>query len=135
LWSYDICSVGIDFKSVEVISDSDFDDQHSAGSSLGDIVLFKAKSFYPYIIGGYQPKNCLYDEKLRPIERVVSDLIEEDLIMLAFGGTQIPDGVHDTTVNILFTTSPILSKTHNITVTMTADDGRVFEDTVQVSWE
>ncbi|MDR2894509.1 MAG: hypothetical protein LBU97_03505 [Alistipes sp.] len=113
--------LGVDFISVEVVSDAHFDETHPVGESLGNVVMFKSGSCKPYIDRGYM------GEKYIPIEMPVSELEPENLILL---GNQFND------IALLeFDREPTLSKMHNITVTMTADDGRVFSDTIEVVFE
>ncbi len=110
-----------DFTKVSIISDADFDESHLADSELGDLVLFEALSPYAYIKSGYK-----IGSPMQGISKLVSELEYEDLILL---------GHKNSLAELKFLSEPTLSKTHNITITMTSDDGRVFQDTIRVRWE
>jgi hypothetical protein len=120
---YSTSNIGVDFLSIDITSDSPFDEEHSAGVSLGDIVTFSSYSLKPYIDSGY---TDLYDNNVyHPIVEQLSELTPNDLILLGM----------DTYIGTLvFDSEPTLSKTHTFTVTMTADDGRVFSDSIEMTF-
>jgi len=144
-----------DLLSIEVSSDNDFDDIHPAGTSLNDLVMFLAVSPKKYIDSGYkniynwkkgnhEPATdryfySYYDQfadtdknvPYHPVEKMVSDLNTEDLILLGNGVYSV-----DWILFLLrFNTLPTENKTHNITVTLTTDEGEVFSDTINMVFE
>jgi hypothetical protein len=117
--------IGVDFLSIDITSDSPFDEEHPAGVSLGDIVTFSSSSLKPYIDSGYtftRDNGSVYHS----IRKHLNELSQEDLILL---GQPPHIGI------LLFDSEPTLSKTHTFTVTMTADDGRVFSDSIEMTFE
>ncbi len=96
--------LSIDFKSITVTSDVDFDDAHPAGTPLNDITQFAAISPVKYIRSGYKNKCHWYkviknsshlmkryifegDTKLRlpehfPIDKRLSECTESDFELL-----------------------------------------------------
>ncbi len=102
-------NIGIDFVSIDIVSDIDFDTEHPAGESLGDIVRFRSISSKPYIDSGYK------GSEYTTVEGLVSELTPDQLTLL--GQNTFIGGLY-------FETSPTLEKTHTFTVTMTPDDGR-----------
>ncbi|MCD8103396.1 MAG: hypothetical protein LUE26_12645 [Alistipes sp.] len=141
-----------DFVSIEIQSDQDFDDEHPVGSSLGDITTFYSMSPYKYIQSGYQKEfdwpsfefndfyvNLFYVSStqnrstLYPVYEFVSDLNYEQLKILGTGEVR---GITNTLFGyIKFTQYPETEMEHNITVTMTDDEGRVYESSVIVNFE
>ena len=125
--------IGTDFISISVVSDSDFDAEHAAGSELGDVIRYASYSPKKYIDSGYTEEfDWVYSEGLaravyasdalahgvptaleHPAEKLVSELTPADLTLLStksLGAMQ-------------FERLPTLSQTHRLTVTMTTDDG------------
>ena len=125
--------IGTDFISISVVSDSDFDAEHPAGSELGDVIRYASYSPKKYIDSGYTEEfDWVYSEGLaravyasdalargvptaleHPAEKLVSELTPADLTLLStksLGAMQ-------------FERLPTLSQTHRLTVTMTTDDG------------
>ncbi|MDR2891206.1 MAG: hypothetical protein LBV18_06400 [Alistipes sp.] len=141
------------FVSVEIVSDEDFDEAHPKGSSLNDLILFDSASSKPYIDSGYEKCDWGNDDVFvfgfggprrpyYPVRKKVSELMKDDLELLFAGssclylGDGIPKFGQCSAFGFFhFEKSPTLSKVHNVTVTMTADDGRVFSDTVQMTFE
>ncbi len=122
-----VSKIAVDFVSVDIVSDADYDADHPAGESLGDVVLFISSTVKPFIDSGYRGR-----ESTR-IEKYVSELSPDDLILLGGNSTYIPHGY---IINyLMFNFQPTLSKTHTFTVTMTADDGRVFSDSIEMTFE
>lgn len=117
-------NIGIDFLSIDVISDSDFDAEHPANTSLADVVIFSSHSLKPFIDSGYESK---YDgREYHPFKDVISNLSSEQLILL---------GKDNYIGSLTFNAEPTSSKTHKFTVTMTADDGRVFTASIDKKFE
>ena len=97
-----------DFVAIDVVSDRDFDAEHPAGSSLGDVVGYRGWSYWEYVKNGYM--GCETNRILGYINDVPEDglrLIKE--MFLYF------DDVPESAVG-----------KHNLTITLTADDGTVF---------
>ncbi len=139
--SFRHCVLGVDFLSIDFVSDADFDETHSAGASLSDILRFESESLYPFVSGGYEGaefgENYNRGEYTR-INKPLSELTIDDMKMLGKDThpNLLADRYYGPYIAYLFWLSePTLSKTHNITVTMISDDGRTFEKTIQVSWE
>lgn len=139
-----------DFSMIEITSDNDFDAEHLAGTSLGDIVRFLGWSPIRYIQSGYS-KYYHYDKsdfseafkKLLillnlnkrmdplmnstsyPIDKKIESLTENDLQLLGHSETS--------TLGILyFEKTPENIKEHTITLKMTTDDGDVFENSIKI---
>lgn len=121
-------SLGVDFVSIDMVSDSDFDATHSAGSSLGDIVKFHSDSLKPYIDSGYKECNNTYYGFgcYQSFDGFLSELTVNELTLMRNGGY---------IGSLKLETKPTLSKTHTFTVTMTADDGRVFTASIDMEFE
>ena len=157
-WSHQSFSAD-DFISVNITSDSDYDEQHPAGASLADIVRFVSLSSYQFIRNGYiaydwSSSNIkdlytdLYGVTIRsdnkttsgpggfyPLNKLLSELQPDDLKVF---GPGVKEGWEDKGMllaYLFFEHPPTLSKTHTFTVTMTTDDGKVFEDTITVTFE
>jgi hypothetical protein len=136
-WSTPTRFPDVDFVSIDVVSDADFDNAHPKGSSLKDIMIFKSYTTKPYIDSGYieydwgnsgnSAKKPYY-----PLYKVMSELSGDDLILL---GYPMDSGSLKYFATLSFDTPPTLSRTHTFTVTMTADDGRVFAKSVEMTFE
>ena len=111
---------------INVTSNADFDEQHLAGTSLNDIILFMGMSIHPFLESNYvyshnwdEKPEGLKDEKYSfaqsfhsPVTGLLSELKPEDMIMLS----EIVGFLH-------FEKNPTLSKTHELTITVTLDNG------------
>ena len=100
-----------DYTSVSITSNSNYDEEHPAGTPLNDIIICEYCSSYLYVIGGYADESLL-DVKTKPLLEVTAD----DLAMLG-------------RLNFFFTQNPDTSGRHDITVSVTTDDGRTFTAT------
>ncbi len=118
---------GVDFVSLRIVSDADFDEGHPAGTDLGDIVRYAYYSPKKYIDSDYAEgfdwaaadglAGELYYSASpyeHPIEKLVSELTPDDLMLL---GVKSLGALH-------FESRPTLSTVHHLTVTMTTDDYR-----------
>lgn len=106
-----------DFVKFEVWSSAAWDADHPAGTMLGDIAVFDSNTPWPYIRSGYTRKYA--EEKggeYYPVERLVSELMPEDMTLLPGGGFVFR-----------FTKFPAQGGLHTLFVRLTADDGEVFE--------
>ena len=115
------------FTKIDLVSDSDFDDRHNAGSSLADIVFVAGVSPYKYIKSGYtetydwQNRPAAFTELALnlnfwstnfPIYRRLSEISGEDLALM------------ERTFFLVFEAQPTLSKTHKMTLTVTDNTGK-----------
>ncbi|MBQ7575891.1 MAG: hypothetical protein IJT26_05080 [Bacteroidales bacterium] len=99
------------FTSIELASDHDYDEMHKAGESLLDIVYYLASSCLNFIESDYK--------KEEPYQRVLVEgdsLTTRDMTLLRWG-------VNSWLFELNFPTPPTLSKVHNFTITLVADDG------------
>ena len=139
-----------DFAVMNVVSDSDFDDAHPAGTSLADIVRFLGWSPHKYIQSGYSMSYHYMSEDLseafnrllllfggkeqlvasnnsicHPIDKKISELEAKDMILLRdFSSMSL--GI------LYFEKTPENIKEHTITLKMTTDDGDVFENSIKI---
>jgi hypothetical protein len=134
--------------SIEIVSDADFDEDHLAGASLANLVIYDGQSSKPFVDNGYQmyhwedselyPSGHKNMDKFPyhsnvsvrpyfPVYKKVSELTAYDL-MLIYGSNEMVYGY-------LYFPVPTLSKRHNITVTFTDERGRVFSDTIAMNFE
>lgn len=141
-----------DFTKLTVTSDLDYDATHLEGQSLNDIVRFISFSPNEFIQSGYQKEfdyvndnslsdifreivslwildtDKLYDGKqpYRPIDKLVSDLTEDDLTLLGYKCLA-------PFCYLVFEHMPDKKgETHTITVTLNTDDGRIFTKSINV---
>lgn len=111
-----------DFVAMDVISDCDFDTEHPAGSSLGDVVMYWGVSYWEWVKSGYS----LYDENGLRQERTteegyVNNIPEEGLCL-----------IEELSLHFPFVPESAEGK-HNLTITITADDGTVYELNCSIS--
>jgi hypothetical protein len=99
------------YTSVLITSNSNYDEEHPAGTPLNDIIICEYCSSYLYVLGGYADESLL-DVKTKPLLEVTDD----DLALLGL-------------LNFFFTQNPDTSGRHDITVSVTTDDGRTFTAT------
>ena len=106
-----------DFVGINVVSDNDFDEAHPAGTSLNDVMGCVCRTLWPYVKGGYvHVEGETYDEDCCTIYLPTLTDLPEDVFCL----------VND--LNIFFTFVPESAMgTHNLTITLTADDGTIYE--------
>ena len=141
-----------DFTEISITSDSDYDSFHPAGQSLNDIIHFVAFSPNKFIRSGYKDKfdyrtatelsdylwsighqlnyygNWMkYPQPYHPIDKPASEITSEDLILLGHK-------YFDYLFWIIFEKEPDSPGTHNIKVTLHADNGKVYENTVEVNF-
>ena len=134
-----------DFTSINVTSDADFDDLHPMGSSLNDIFRFMSWSPYRYILDGYR----YYEEKAKkvskyfknyygndwfdyskrscnyPVDKMACDIDPDDMTLLG-----------EISICVLKAESnPTISKQHNLTITLTADNGKTYSTTLFAEFE
>ena len=135
-----------DFTSINVTSDADFDDVHPMGSSLNDIFRFMSWSPYRYILDGY----IYYEEEAKkvsdtfkdfygeywfdhekeegfkyPVDKMACDIDPDDMTLLG-----------EISICVLKAESnPTISKQHNLTITLTADNGKTYSTTLFAEFE
>lgn len=141
-----------DYLSIELTSDTDFDESHPTGSNLADIIRFISWSPYKYICSGYTEYYHYDSSNLSkafntimpiyfgaewfqsttnatcyPIDKIVSELIPEDLILLGHDAPGLL-GI------IVFEVPPTNKGAQNITVKMKTDTGMIFEDVIRLTF-
>lgn len=101
------------FTAIEIVSDQDYDESHKAGESLLDVVYYFAGSCNEYVKNGYP-----YDRSWTPCNawNMRADSVSADNMKMLFYTTSF-------IMEIYFPTPPTLSKVHNFTITLVADDG------------
>lgn len=106
--------------SISVVSDADYDENHTAGSDLSDIVIFQGVSYYNFISHGYfREKDTFgdyYDDYGSKLKRRLSELRPEDYHLWKFYPFEFKF------------LKPSLSQVHHITVTI-ATGGKTFKVT------
>ncbi|NLZ50618.1 MAG: hypothetical protein GX899_02780 [Rikenellaceae bacterium] len=100
-----------DYTSVSITSNSNYDEEHPAGTPLNDIIICEYCSSYLYVLGGYADESLL-GTKIKPLIEVTP----EDLMLQA-------------RLVFFFTQNPDTPGRHDITVSVTTDDGRTFTAT------
>ncbi|MBR3702115.1 MAG: hypothetical protein IKM12_01010 [Alistipes sp.] len=99
---------------IEITSDKDFNNTYPAGSSLANIVNVDLTSY------GSSLRNKK-TEKIQ-ITKLLSELTSNELAVIGYN------------IYFSFKSKPTLNKLHNLTVTITFDDGEVYSDTVEVKF-
>lgn len=138
-----------DFNSIYITSDKDFDTEHPAGKDLGDIVRFISRSPKKFIDSGYSKyyrhdssslsepfktiSKIIWGDPVEgveadtyPIDKLVSELKPEDLILLGFCGNTSPLAF------LHFEKLPDNLGEHEITVTMITDDGEKLTNSIKM---
>lgn len=100
-----------DIVAIDVVSDKDFDSDHPAGTSWNDIVNYIVHSYWDYVQGGYK----LIDRKTFVLYEGHIDSIPEEGLRL----------INRLVLNIEDIPESAVGR-HNLTITLTADDGSVF---------
>lgn len=102
--------------SIEVTSNKDYDESHPAGTSLNDCITIEFQSAYEYINSGYQEK-FKPENKYKSLAEVTADELQ-----------MITDNCYG---YISFTTKPTILDVHYITITLTSQEGEVFQDRIR----
>ena len=100
---------------IDIVSDADYDQKHLAGVSLMDNVKLAADIF-----GNVMGKTSLPADFWQ--DKMYSEYTAKELSVVG------------TWIILKFATLPTLSKTHNLTIAITFDDGEVYTDTVEVNF-
>lgn len=104
--------------SIEVVSDRDYDSEHPAGASLGDIVKYYANSFEDFIENGYQHTSEMdVDFNFTRISGLLNEIPDDGLCLLeGFEmSLEFPEDIPDSAAG-----------EHNLTIAITTDDGTLF---------
>jgi hypothetical protein len=112
-------------ESINIVSDSDYDDVHPAGTSLNDIIYIEFRSATEFVASGYTDEK--YDTKKHPY-----DLLEiEPLTQFLEKKRNLVDGFF----GFIFHHLPTKASEHNFTIYYDDVAGRHFEIPVSVSVE
>jgi hypothetical protein len=140
-----------DIISIQVVSNAAFDDRHPAHSSLNDLIRFLSISLYPYFLSDYtpfdweknRPGNFQCEELLRipsalnredgmcyyPIDKNLSEIRPSDMVLAdllkSFRNSK-GEYIGHQLAYLVFEQQPEANKEHELTVTITLSDGRVF---------
>lgn len=109
-------SVAID--SISVISDNDVDESHPKGTELSDMIKLNTRNYYDYIKSGYMEEGGRRSEK----DKFISEYTKEDFTLLFnkhglgfhFDSTMSVKGTHNLTISIYFEGGKILSTTQTV---------------------
>ena len=109
-------SVAID--SISVISDNDVDESHPKGTGLSDMIKLNTRNYYDYIKSGYTEEGGRRSEK----DKFISEYTKEDFTLLFnkhglgfhFDSTMSVKGTHNLTISIYFEGGKILSTTQTV---------------------
>ena len=112
-----------DIVSINVVSNTDFDEQHPAWTSLNDIIRFVGISVSEYLQSNYT-YQYYWDDKQdslivgypyhSPVNKLLSEMTAEDFRFL----TPVIGVLH-------FEKEPTVSKKHGLTITIKFDNGKV----------
>lgn len=106
-------------KQIKLVSDADFDEKHPAGVSLMDYVTLTTDIYSDLMGVTSLPTDVIYDTRRT---KAYNEYTAEELSVVG------------TWIILRLATFPSLAKKHNITVTITFDDGEVYTDTVEVKF-
>lgn len=130
-WITDPSAQAYSFVSIEITSDTDFDETHPTGTSLADLVMIHYRSIKPFIDSGYEGYRDNSDPSRYStrFDKHLSEIDADDLKLLYLHwGNKID-------VSLSFDRRPTLSKVHTFTVTCTDDRGKVFFDSIEMTFE
>lgn len=109
-----------DYTSIQITSDADFDEEHPAGASLGDVIEFQGYTYKPLLDRQYLYSTGIDLYDATEVKKVLNTLTCEDLAVL----TKFESGVPDFRFNFL--SLPTASKVHNFKIKFTSDTGSEF---------
>ena len=120
---YSTQAIGKEFSAIDIVCDNDFDESHSAGMPLNDIVKIRANSFQKFIKSGYddsfespelpgESSNFgFYNGKGHyPIYKSLNDVTEEDLVLI------------EPTVYLLFESGPAVAGWYGFTINVNSSN-------------
>lgn len=137
-----------DIVNIDVRSNSDFDEQHPVGTLLNDIITLISVSPKKFIDSGYQQTygwqnnsnqsfqyeatsnnfgNGEFSSNYHPIEKKLSDITSTDMILAGFDVYCY--------AFLLFDSTPTLSKTHELTVTVNMTNGKTYTSSIIKTFE
>lgn len=113
------------FSKISIYSDRDFNERYPAGTSLDQIILFDAESALKFIRSGYQKEVSRYI----PFQKKLADLTTEDLTLMSckIAFNECLENPSATSGSIHFTTLPIESGLHRLTIRIETTDGKVLQ--------
>lgn len=132
-----------DIASINVQSNSDFDEQHPAGISLNDVITLVSVSPKKFIDSSYQQTynwdtnlsesfksesksqnfgNGEFSLHYHPIEKKLSEITSSDMVLAGFDIYCY--------AFLLFDSAPTASKEHKLTITIRTGDGKVYSPTI-----
>ena len=103
------------FVAIDVVSDTDFDAEHPAGTSLNDLLLVTYSSYYEFIASNYTKPE---EEALKDYAAILNSLTADDLRLLDEHGFVFH-----------FIKYPEVLSKHNLTFTFTSADGTTHSTT------
>lgn len=109
-----------DFVSIQVISKQDFDVSHPAGTSLSDILYYDSLSAYYYIESGYEATFSHFQ-----IHKNLDEVTSGDMTLLPSRSLFC----------LSFKSAPISLGAFPLTITLTADDGMIYEFETEVFFQ
>lgn len=118
---------------IEITSDADWDSEHPAGSSLGDIAVFNATTPYPFIKNGYE------GTEITMVKTTVDTLNPENLV-LSFP-SRYSTAAHEDLCGlalrpyITFKKNPEKIGQHTLAITLTDTYKRVYKTECKVNFE
>lgn len=143
------CCLKDDFTTIHITSNADFDESHPAGSLLDDIVIFHSSTPYPYIQSGYTSIyqwgiasnmlpalestyqrnifSCM--EEAHYVRKKVSELVPSDLTLLGDKWTEACLGI------IEFIAEPTLHRHHTMNIKMVTDEGHIYENLIEITFD
>ena len=113
----------IDFLDIQIVSSSDWDENHPKGTSLNDLFTLTVRSHYHYIRNGYViPEGYYYTSYFPEISKPLTELVEGDLWCLLGGrinlslGRNRPSIVkqHDFTITLTTSSDPVILKCRKV---------------------
>lgn len=112
--------------SINVVANQPWDEEHPAGTSLNDIIIYNSQSLRRFINAGYK------GEEEEPVEKYLSEMTEQDYILNLYSPSLNGYGSQ---FSLRFVSAPTLSDDLWIAVEIQTDDGRVFKPVSRIVCE